>query len=269
MPPLADPVIEADRIMQAAESKKITLRLFGGVSFYLRCPSAKHRSLSRNYVDIDFMGHAKQSREILQLFPELGYVGRDRFNAMMGYQRLVFNDMENGRRVDVFLDVFEMCHKINMKDRMKVDDLTIPLADMLATKLQIVEINEKDIKDILSLMLDYDLADTDKGAINSAYLAKLCGDDWGIYKTFAVNLDKLIAGLPERELEQGQKEVLKARIEQLRKAIEDTPKSLGWKMRARIGERVVWYELPSADKEVVDTRLSDGNSAKPVRASAP
>jgi hypothetical protein len=258
LPPLADPVSEADRIMQAAGSKKITLRLFGGVSFYLRCPSAKHRSLSRNYVDIDFMGHSKQSREIKQLFPDLGYIGRDRFNAMMGYQRLVFNDMENGRRVDVFLDVFEMCHKLNMKDRIEIDDRTIPLADMLATKLQIVEINEKDVKDILSLLVDYDFTDTDKGAINSTYLAKLCADDWGIYRTFTMNLDRLIAGLPERDLEQGQKEVVKARMERLRKVIEDTPKSLGWKMRARIGERVVWYELPVADKEVVDTRLSDG-----------
>ena len=258
MPPLADPVSEADRIMRAAESKGITLRLFGGVSFYVRCPSAKHRSLSRNYVDIDFMGHAKQSGKLMQLFPELGYVGRDRFNAMMGYQRLVFNDMDNGRRVDIFLDVFEMCHKLNLKDRMKIDDRTIPLADMLATKLQIVEINEKDIKDIFSLLVDYDLADTDKGAINSAYLAKLSGDDWGIYKTFTMNLDRLIAGLPQMEVEPGQKEVVKARMERLRKAIEDAPKSLGWKMRARIGERAVWYELPDADKQVVDTRLSEG-----------
>jgi hypothetical protein len=258
LPPLADPVSEADRIMLAAGSKKITLRLFGGVSFYLRCPSAKHRNLSRNYVDIDFMGHAKQSREIKQLFPDLGYVGRERFNAMMGYQRLVFNDMENGRRVDVFLDVFEMCHKLNMKDRIEIDDRTIPLADMLATKLQIVEMNEKDVKDILSLLIDYDFTDTDKGAINSAYLTKLCADDWGLYKTFTMNLDRLIAGLPERDLEQGQKEAAKARMERLRKGIEDAPKSLGWKMRARIGERVVWYELPAADKEVVDTRPSDG-----------
>jgi len=258
LPPLADIVSEADRIMQAAESKNITLRLFGGVSFFLRCPSAKHRNLSRDYVDIDFMGYSKQSRGIKQLFPELGYVGRDRFNAMMGHQRLVFNDMENSRRIDVFLDVFEMCHKLNMKDRIKIDGRTIPLADMLATKLQIVEINEKDIKDILSILVDYDVSDTDQGAINSAYLAKLCSDDWGIYKTFTLNLDRLVAGLPERELEQGQKDVVKARMEKLRKAIEDVPKSFGWKMRARIGERAVWYELPDADKEVVDTRLSGG-----------
>jgi hypothetical protein len=258
LPPLADLISEADRIMEAAASKDITLRLFGGVSFYLRCPSAKHRNLQRNYVDIDFMGFSKQSKGIKQLFPELGYVGRDRFNAMMGHQRLVYNDVEHGRRVDVFLDVFEMCHRLNLKDRIKIDSRTIPLADMLATKLQVVQINEKDIKDILSVFVDYDIAETDQGAINSAYLAKLCGDDWGIYKTFTMNLDRIVASLPERELEQAEREVIKARAEKLRQAIEGVPKSLRWRMRAQIGERAVWYELPDADKEVVDTRLSDG-----------
>jgi len=258
LPPLGDLVSEADRIMEAADSRKITLRLFGGVSFYMRCPSAKHRNLQRKYVDIDFMGYSKQSREIKQLFPQLGYVGRDRFNAMMGHRRLVFNDVENARRIDIFLDVFEMCHKLNLKDRIGIDDRTIPLADMLATKLQIVEINEKDIKDIMSIMIDYDVTDTDKGSINGAYLAKLCTDDWGIYKTFTMNLDRILASLPEKDLDQGQKEIVKAKAERLRQEIESTPKSFRWKMRARVGERTVWYELPEADKEVVDSRLPGG-----------
>lgn len=255
MPPLADLPSEANRIMEAADSKGITLKLFGGVSFFLRCPSAHHRNLQRNYVDIDFMGYSKQSKDIKQFFPQLGYVGRDRFNAMMGHRRLVFNDVERGRRIDVFLDVFEMCHKLNLKDRMGLDGSTIPLADMLATKLQIVEINEKDIKDIMSVLIDYDVGDTDQGAINGAYLARLCSDDWGIYKTFTMNLDKVLTTLPERSLDQGQKDAVKGKTERLRQVIESEPKTFKWKMRARIGERTPWYELPEADKEVVDSRL--------------
>jgi len=257
LPPLADPISEANRIKEVAGSKSITLRLFGGVSFFLRCPSASHRNLERNYVDIDFMGYSKQSRDIKKLFPELGYVGRDRFNAMMGHQRLVFNDVVNGRRIDIFLDVFEMCHKLNLKDRIKIDSHTIPLADMLATKLQIIEINEKDIKDILSILIDYGVSDTDQGAINRAYIAKLCGEDWGLYKTFTLNLDRLIAMLPEKDLEQNQRDLVKARVEALKLAIEKAPKSFKWKMRAQIGEKAIWYELPEQDKEVVDSRISE------------
>jgi hypothetical protein len=259
MPPLSNPVEEARRIMEAAESRRLTLRLFGGMSFLLRCPSAKHRSLQRDYADIDFMGYARQSKEIKQLFSELGYAPRDRFNAMLGYKRLIFNDIENQRRVDIFLDVFEMCHKFSLRDRLEVDSVTIPLADMLATKLQIIEVNEKDLKDMLSILLDYDIGTDDENTINGAYLARLCSDDWGIYKTFTLNLDRLLSTLPERDLDPSQKEAVKSRIESLRRMVETAPKSLRWRMRAKIGERMQWYELPEADREVVDSRIAASN----------
>jgi hypothetical protein len=259
---LESPTDEAKRIIEVAQQKKITLRLFGGVSFFFRCPSAKHRSLQRNYVDVDFMGHSKQSKEIKQLFTDLGYAPRDRFNAMQGYRRLIFNDIEHQRRVDIFLDVFEMCHKFNFKDRLEIDQYTISLADMLATKLQIVEINQKDLKDIVSMFIDHDVSTGDvPEAINGAYLAKLCGNEWGIYKTFGLNLDRILGVINDFGLEEGEKKTVAERVTKLKKMIEDAPKSMGWKMRARMGERVQWYELPEADREVVDSRVVTGNGA--------
>jgi len=261
MPPLQDPVEEAKRIIQAAKEKGVTLRLLGGVGFYFRCPSARQPSLSRRYVDMDFMAHAKQSKGIKQLFVGLGYVPRDLFNAMQGYKRLIFNDIEHQRRVDVFLDEFKMCHNFNFKNRMELDDQTIPIADLLATKLQIVEINEKDMKDILTVFLDFDVSKTDSNAINGDYLAKLSSDDWGIYKTFMTNLNKILASVGDHGLDDAQKEKIIGRMNQLKKMIEESPKSFRWKMRARVGENVKWYELPEADKEVVDSRMST-NTAK-------
>jgi len=261
MPILESPIDEAKRIIDEARQRKIVLRLFGGVSFYFRCPSAKHRILQRNYVDIDFMGHAKQSREVKRLFEELGYAPRERFNAMQGFRRLIFNDIAHQRRVDIFLDVFEMCHKFNFKDRLELDEFTITLADMLATKLQIVEINEKDIKDVLSMLIDHDLGNADSPEmINGAYLAKLCGDDWGIYKTFSTNIDRVISTIGSYGLEDGQRSLALERASKLKKMIEDAPKSFKWKMRAKVGEKVQWYELPEADKEVVDSRIAAGTS---------
>jgi len=259
---LESPTDEAKRIIEVAQQRKITLRLFGGVSFYFRCPSAKHRSLQRNYVDIDFMGHSKQSKDIKQLFTDLGYAPRDRFNAMQGYRRLIFNDFGHQRRVDIFLDVFEMCHKFNFKDRLEIDQYTISLADMLATKLQIVEINQKDLKDIVSMFVDHDVGTSDAPeVINGAYLAKLCGSEWGVYKTFGMNLDRVLGVINEIGLEDDEKKIATERVIRLKKMIEDAPKSMGWKMRARMGERVQWYELPEADKEVVDSRVVSGNEA--------
>jgi len=264
MSPLPDFTAEAERILKAAEAKKVVLRLFGGISFLLRCPSAKQETLHRDYLDLDFVGYSKQSREISRLFKELGYAPREIFNARQGYRRLIFNDVANQRRVDIFLDVFEMCHKFNLKKRLEIDRNTIPLADMLATKLQIREFSQKDEKDVLSILTDYDIGATDSNMINGAYIAKLCSDDWGIYKTFSLNLDMILANLPERDLDSAQKEILLDRIEHLRKEIEDVPKSLRWGVRARIGEKVRWYELPEADKEVVDSRIAKENPVGPT-----
>jgi len=259
MPPLVSPVEEAARVIEAAEANGVVLRLFGGVSFWFRCPSARHPRLQRKYVDVDFMGHSRQSREIKQLFVSLGYSPRDKFNAIQGYRRLIFNDMANQRRVDVFLDVFEMCHSFNFKDRLEVDAKTIPLADMLLTKLQIIDVNEKDLKDATCLFADYDVGAIDGEMINGSYIANLCAGDWGVYKTLTMNLDRLQAKLGAFGLENDVQASVGSRANKLRTMIEAKPKDFRWKMRARVGERVKWYELPEADKEVVDSRIgSDG-----------
>ena len=261
MAPLESPVEEAARVIDAAQASGVVLRLFGGVSFWFRCPSARHPSLQRKYVDVDFMGHSKQAKEIKQLFASLDYVPRDKFNALQGYRRLIFNDMANQRRVDVFLDVFEMCHSFNFKARLEVDAKTIPLADMLVTKLQIIDVNEKDLKDAICLLADYDVGTSDNEMINGSYLAGLCAADWGVYKTLTMNLDRLQTKLNDINLEDDTEASIKSRVSKLRTMIEEKPKDLRWKMRARVGEKVRWYELPEADKEVVDSRMA-GNGAQ-------
>jgi hypothetical protein len=255
MSPLGSPIEEASRIVGAANEKGVVLRLFGGVAFWYRCPSAKHGSLQRNYVDIDLMGHAKQSREIKQLFVALGYTPRDKFNAIQGYRRLIFNDMENQRRVDIFLDVFEMCHSFNFKDKLELDDKTIALTDLLITKLQVVDTNRKDLNDMVTLFADYEVGKDDNRSINGSYLAKLCASDWGVYKTFTMNLGKLLSQVKETGLEDATKQVVSTRLNQLNEIIENAPKDFKWKMRARVGEKVKWYDQPEADKEVVDSRI--------------
>jgi hypothetical protein len=219
----------------------------------MRCPSASRPPLSRRYVDIDLIGHRKEAAKTKQLFTELGYRPRERFNALDG-SRLIFNDIKNQRRVDIFLDAFQMCHKFEFKDRLGREPLTLPLSDLLMTKLQIVEINEKDFKDIIALLLDHDVsADEVPDRINATYIAKLCGEDWGVYRTFSLNLAKVPEYAAGLGLDEEQKKRVLARAEALRNSIEAAPKSMGWRMRARVGDRKKWYELPEADQEVVDS----------------
>jgi hypothetical protein len=252
--PLENIFDEANRVLEEARGRNLTLKLFGGLAIYTRCSSAKRPGLARKYVDIDVMGRSKQSGALKKMFVELGYAPRSKFNAMYGDRRLVFNDTDHERRVDVFLDVFEMCHKFDMRDRLNQNGRTIPPADLLLTKLQIVEINEKDIKDLTCVLMDHDVAEADGDQINGAYISKLCANDWGIYKTLTMNLDKFGTLVPKMQLGDESK-VVEARVGKLRKMIEDEPKSFRWKMRARVGERTVWYQLPEADREIVDSRM--------------
>lgn len=268
--PVTDIVQEAQRIVDSAEENQITLRLFGGMAVRFHCPSATHRQLARKYADIDFMGLRKQSKNMKKLFLGLGYTPRDIFNALHGDTRLIFNDIQNGRRIDIFLDVFEMCHRLELKDRLSLSKPTIPLADLLFTKLQVVEITEREYRDIISLLHDHDIGESDAPeSINGTYLAKLCADDWGIYKTLTINISNILSALPNFKLDAGDEEIVSRRLLALQKLIEDAPKSMRWKIRARVGERAQWYELPEKDKEVVDSRVTaqtngpqDGSAAK-------
>jgi hypothetical protein len=241
----SDILKEADRIIATAQNDGITLRLLGGTAIGFRCPSAKRPSVSRKYPDIDLVGFKKQSRRIRELFPKLGYSPNDAFNALRGGSRLMFFDLPNERRVDIFLDYFDMCHKIDLKDRLTLEPLTLTMADLLATKLQIFKTNEKDFKDIIAMLLDHEVVESDKpDAINGKRLAELCGDDWGIYKTFTIVLEKTAAMLDKFDLTPKDKEVARERMAVLSRLINDEPKSMNWKMRARVGEKVHWYKLP-------------------------
>jgi hypothetical protein len=150
-----------------------------------------------------------------------------------------------------------MCHKFDFKDRLLLDKYTVSLADLLATKLQVVEITEREYRDIISILNDHEIADSDAPErINGKYLAKLCSEDWGIYKTFTINLGNIAAALGQYQLDAEAEKTVRKRIQDLSSRIEDEPKSMGWKLRARIGEKKQWYELPERDKEVVDSRIS-------------
>ncbi len=251
MTPLAGLQDEARRLLLASAEKKVVLRLIGGVAVSMRCPSASRDGLRRSYADMDFVGHEKQSGAIGDFFVEMGYQPRPRFNAMMGRKRLIFNDLTNERRVDIFLDVFEMCHRFNFAERVGLEPFTLPLADLLATKLQIVQMNEKDFRDLTALFVDHDVGPGDGETINGPYLARLCSNDWGTYKTFSMNLAKLEAAVDIYGLTQPEMETAKARMQKLADMIEKAPKGLAWRVRARVGEKKTWYELPEADEPFV------------------
>jgi hypothetical protein len=217
------------------------LRLLGGLAIEVAAPG--ELLLPRTYNDVDFIGGRGTGPSLAALFEELGYDGDHRFNALHGHRRLLFYAPEDGHRVDVFVGRFEMCHTWPLERRLTVRAQTIPLADLLLTKLQIFAINEKDQRDAVNLVHGHQLSGDEDG-INADYIASLCAADWGLWRTVTLNIERIRSGLSRYELQPEHEAVVVARLDDLRRRIDAEPKSTKWKLRARVGERVQWYEEP-------------------------
>jgi hypothetical protein len=239
-----DMVEEARRVAEEADQNGLPLRLLGGVAIKLRSKDGLRPAFERDYADLDWITPKGASREAQRFFESLGYSPQVRFNAIHGRERLLFFDEQHDRQVDVLIGVFRMCHEIRFGERLTLEPVTVPLAELLLTKLQIIELNEKDVRDALALLCDHPVEDEDGDAINGTHVARLCANDWGLWRTFTANLDSLNDHLGRYELPDEDKRRITERIQELQARIEEEPKSFGWKMRAKIGERKRWYDLP-------------------------
>ena len=250
--PQAETFLEADKILRFAAERNVTLRLLGGVGVWFVAPSALRMGYARKYNDIDFVGLRKQSHLIEKLFLDMEYKPRDMFNKLHGDTRLMFMSKE-GRRIDIFLDKFIMCHEFDLKDRLGLCERSLTPADLLLTKLQVVEINKKDIQDVAALLVDFPISDR-LHEIQREHIVHYTSSNWGIYKTLSVNLEKVKSVLPELALPEKESQVIIGRIDEIRKAMEDSPKTLAWKMRAKVGEKVKWINFRNRPN-LVQTRV--------------
>jgi hypothetical protein len=240
--PLADPVAEGTRIAEAAAERGFPLRLVGGVAVAVCCPSSRRPPLRRSYGDIDLATHGSAKREVTALLESLGYTPDREFNTLHGHRRLYFFDEGNQRQVDVFVDGADLCHRIDFRGRLDLVPLALPLADLTVMKLQVVETNEKDYLDLCAIFADHDLSDDESG-VNRAHIAAVAGADWGLWRTLGMVAERsarFARDLPD--FDAGER--VATRLERLRGDLEKAPKSRGWKLRARIGDRKRWYELP-------------------------
>lgn len=240
--PVTDPVAEGRRIVEAASEQGVPLRALGGVAVAILCPSARRPPLAREYADIDLATVSSAKEEVANLLESLGYTGDKEFNMLHGHRRLYFWDEHSQRQVDVFVDEANLCHRVELKRRLQVVPLTLSLAELTVLKLQVVETNEKDFLDICALFADHGLT-TDDSGINATYIAKLTAADWGLWRTVGLvseRSEQFALELPEFEAAA----LVAERLRRLRKEMEAAPKSRGWKLRARIGDRKRWYELP-------------------------
>lgn len=235
---------EAERLLRAADKAGVTLRILGALAFKRRCPNGArlHDVLGRTYTDIDFAGYGRQASAIRQLLTGEGYLEDSMTYVESEGSRMVLTHPQTEIHLDVFLDKLEFCHTIRWNGRLEASSDTIPLAEMLMQKMQIVQINEKDIIDTIMLVLDHPLGEVDGETINIGLVAHVCATDWGWWRTLTSNLRNVAQmAVAYPQLGEADKQRVTEQVDAALARIDAEPKSLAWKLRARVGDRKKWY----------------------------
>jgi len=242
--PAADLLTEARRLHGQAEMAGLTARLLGGAAVALSAPGPLPPALQRPYKDLDYVVRRADAARWRDLLDANGYAADTQFNALHGAQRLLHYDLAHERQLDTFVSSFAMCHSLDLEDRLPAGSATLAPADILLTKLQIFEVNDKDLIDSIALLLSHPVTSDGAPGIDAGRLARVTGADWGWHTTLTDNLAKVAQRLPAAGLSDEQAGLVARRVEQVTEALADAPKTLKWRARAKIGRRVPWYDLP-------------------------
>jgi hypothetical protein len=242
----------------------LRLRVLGGVAVALRTNAQTPQALRRPSNDLDLAVEEGQGRRADEVLRASGLTAlSERFNALHGHRRLVFVGEGAALKVDVFVGDLEMCHVVPLKGRLQLDPVTLSATDLLLSKGQIAKLTAKDRLDIYSLLWNHELdvaGGESADAVDGAYIAALCARDWGWWRTLGANVATCLRLLGDVALAEGDRGLVHGRLTALSEAIDAAPKSLRWRARSRVGERVRWYEEPE--------EIDGGEAAAPLTESA-
>jgi hypothetical protein len=245
---LEDFYSERTRILDALateENKHVIMRLVGALAFRTHCPQFGYiqDALGREFTDIDFASYHSYFEDIVRILTGLGYEEDKMVTRLFSDRRLLFHDPVNGRHIDVFFNKLDFSHVLPLEGRLEADSLTLPLAELLLEKMQIYELNEKDLIDTIMLIREHPIGESDDEEINASVICKLLAHDWGFWRTVTKNLDLVDHFLGRYEqLSDDDRDVVHQRLKDLRSRIDATPKSMRWKLRSKVGDRVKWYK---------------------------
>lgn len=238
-----DPIELAPRLISLGDDAGVVARALGGVAIWLHSPTVRTHPFQRTYDDLDLVVTSPGRRRVDEVFRTAGFAADAGFNAVHGRERRCYYGPA-GEKVDVFIGAFQMCHTLPLEDRLELDNPTVPLAELFLSKAQIFELNDKDARDLLALVLDHEIGTTDDDTINGERVAELCAKDWGLWRTTTRTIDTLRRTAIMLDLVPVQLQTITRRLDALSAAMDAAPKSMKWKARSRVGDRVTWYELP-------------------------
>ena len=230
---------ESERILVKARENGVTLKLVGGLAIRNHCEELDF--CDRDYADIDLVGLSEDSPKIVKILQELGYVEDRGMTLSTGGDRLLFKKPGSKDHIDVFLDHLNIEHDIDLKKRLRIEEKTISVSDLLLAKLTISRLNEKDLRDIFTILKDLDFGDQDlAGMVNMDYIAKLCSRSWGMYHDVLTAIDRVTDFGDYYKFEVDAHTLVMTRLTSLRDAIIKYPKTKRWRLRALVGTRLPW-----------------------------
>jgi hypothetical protein len=252
---------EGRRIVDAARARGLTVRLMGGLAVREHC--LRLDFCDRDYSDLDMVGLGRELTSLKEVFSQLGYEERLHVRLATALQQAQFvracvhhqadgSLAHDGDHVDVFLDVFRMDHRIDLSRRLSNDRYTISVSDVLLTKLQVYKSEERDLRDMVTLLKDVPVADGEAGTIDAPYIARLCARDWGLFYDVTRNVQRCLEALAQWEMSDAERASAQGGLTALTGAIDAEPKSLSWRLRAAVGTRASWHEVVEEQDGVTD-----------------
>ena len=289
---------EARHIIDAGNDRGVVLRLTGGLA--VRHYAIDLEFAERDYSDIDLIGLKRQTTEIHQVFLDLGYqenihVAMATGNSQRQYFRPqhalesrvhmskrahampVMSAVPPSDHIDVFMDAMKMDHELDFRDRLEINTYAVDPADIFLSKLQIVNLSEKDAHDVVTLCKDvYVDFHPHPGVLDLEHVAVTCAGDWGLYIDVMSNIDKVLERLDDYDLSPMETNRIARTLELAQDMMTEHSKSLRWRMRARVGKRLRWYNEVDetfggrTEETAVAVRTKEGRAAQhdPARGDA-
>lgn len=241
---------EASQILAAAQRDAVPVKLIGSAGVRWHCPyhGDLFERLEREPArDLDLVVEKPAVRELASILEQLSLVQDRRIGQASDGQQLLFQSADLSLNVDVYVDQLQYCHTIFFRGVLGHAHPTVPLAELLLTKLQIVELTDKDVKDVAILLLEHAVSAPNQALdweiVDVGRFVAPLRKSWGFWYTVDRNLGWIsdhVAGMSQ--LTEKQRETIRTRLQSLRSFASESPKSTSWKIRSKIGTRRLWYQ---------------------------
>jgi hypothetical protein len=244
------PWLEAHEIVNAAAREGVPVKLVGSVAVRWHCE--KHANLfdlldREPAHDLDLVVAKHGVKALASILGSSGLVQDRRIFQASDGQQLLFRSPNRDLEVDVYVEELRYCHVVSFNGVLADGQPTVPIAELLLTKLQIAELTNKDIKDVAIMLLEHDVAESDEAGghevIDRRRFVNPLTKNWGFWYTVDSNLKWIadnVAGMDR--LSDAQRETIRTRLKSLRALSASSSKSAIWRMRSKIGTRLPWYQ---------------------------